>query len=88
MYHTVGECFPSSTEVVGVALNLRTTGARPAVWTRGAADEIGQKAIGREFKRLVGLPVTKSVGYALHVDSKQQPSGKFLWSTFKGDMQV
>lgn len=84
----MGEQFSFPTEIVGVALNLRKTGARLAIWTRGEQGESSLKTIGREFKALVGLPGSKEAGYSSHADSKKKSSGKFLWSNFKGDMTV
>jgi Eukaryotic initiation factor 4E len=91
VYHVVGEQFPNSTDIVGVALNLRKTGARLALWTRTSRDEIGLKSIGREFRSVVHLPASKKVGFASHADSKHKQSsrtGGFYWSGFKGDMSV
>ena len=86
VYHTIGEQFPNSAEVVGVALNLRKTGARLAVWTRGSQDHDGLKQIGRELKDLVQMPPSKTIGYSKHADSKRH--SKFYWSGFTGDITV
>ena len=86
VYHTIGEQFTHSTEVVGIALNLRKTGARLALWTRGSQDEEGLKQLGRELKALVKLPSSKTLGYASHESSKGQK--RFFWSGFQGEMTV
>jgi Eukaryotic initiation factor 4E len=86
VYHAVGENFPHSTEVVGIALNLRKTGARLAVWIRGTLDLEGTKAIGRDFRKVVHLPASKHVGFSQHADIKLKK--QFYWSSFKGDLQV
>jgi hypothetical protein len=46
----------------------------------------GLKQIGREFKELVRMPESKTVGFAWHEDSKRQKG--FFWSGFTGDLVV
>jgi hypothetical protein len=86
VYHAIGEQFSNSTDIVGVALNLRKTGPRIAVWTRGSQDVEDLKQLGREFKALVQMPASKTIGFARHEDSKRQ--NKFFWSGFTGDIVV
>ena len=88
MYHLIGEQFPNSTEVVGCALNLRKTGARLALWTRGTEGDQGTCAIGRELRKVVRLPGSKSAGFSRHAASKKAQAGQFYWSNFQGQLTV
>jgi hypothetical protein len=41
--HAIGEQFPDSFHVAGVALNIRKNGSRLSLWTRGAKNEAAEK---------------------------------------------
>lgn len=85
----IGEQFPHSNNVVGVALNIRKNGSRLALWTRTTKSETIEKALGRDFKAVVRVPASKAVGYSSHDDSKiATANGKMYWSSFRGTMRV
>lgn len=85
----IGEQFPQSGNVVGVALNIRKNGSRLALWTRTIKTDAVEKTLGRDFKAVVRVPVSKSVGYSSHEDSKiATANGKMYWSSFRGTMKV
>ena len=61
--HTIGEQFPDSHHVAGVALNIRRNGSRLALWTRGAKNELAEKVVGRDFKAVLRMPAQRPVSY-------------------------
>eukprot|EP00892_Ulva_mutabilis_P008653 jgi/Ulvmu1/615/UM001_0623.1 len=85
----IGEQFPQSGNVVGVALNIRKNGSRLALWTRTTKTDAVEKTLGRDFKAVVRVPVSKTVGFSSHEDSKTATAnGKMYWSSFRGTMKV
>jgi Eukaryotic initiation factor 4E len=53
--HTIGEQFPDSSHVAGVALNIRKNGSRLSLWTRGAKNEAAEKVCLALLQCLVGM---------------------------------
>ena len=87
--HTIGEQFPDSHHVAGVALNIRRNGSRLALWTRGAKNELAEKVVGRDFKAVLRMPAQRQIGYSSFNDSKTAcAEGKMFWSGFKGSLRV
>jgi hypothetical protein len=87
--HAIGEQFPDSGHIVGVALNIRKNGSRLAVWTRSAKNDAVEKVVGRDFKALLNMPAQRQVGYSSHHDSKAASAeGKMYWSGFRGKLRV
>lgn len=87
--HAIGEQFPDSYHVAGVALNIRKNGSRLSLWTRGTKNEAAEKVVGRDFKNILHMPPQKQVGYSSFNDSKvASAEGKMYWSAFKGNLRV
>lgn len=87
--HAIGEQFPDSYHVAGVALNIRKNGSRLALWTRSAKNEAAEKVVGRDFKSILHMSTQRQVGYSAFNDSKVAcAEGKMYWSGFKGNLRV
>lgn len=50
--HAIGEQFPDSYHVAGVALNIRKNGSRLSLWTRGTKNEAAEKVKPRAHKNI------------------------------------
>eukprot|EP00619_Florenciella_sp_RCC1007_P004813 CAMPEP_0205919138 /NCGR_PEP_ID=MMETSP1325-20131115/10253_1 /ASSEMBLY_ACC=CAM_ASM_000708 /TAXON_ID=236786 /ORGANISM="Florenciella sp., Strain RCC1007" /LENGTH=132 /DNA_ID=CAMNT_0053286725 /DNA_START=99 /DNA_END=497 /DNA_ORIENTATION=+ len=70
MLTCIGETLDDTgTEIAGVVVSIRKREDRVAVWTRNAANEELQMKIGRELRRLVGIPINVAVKYQAHNDA-------------------
>lgn len=85
----IGDQFSDGDDIVGVALNLRRTGARLAIWTRSSAAL--EQAVGTELKAVLGFAANAPpvVGFESHADAKvKAKTAKFYWSGFQGNPMV
>lgn len=76
----IGEHFADGDEVCGVVVNVRPRDQyRVALWTRTAANEAVQSAIGKQFKELVGAQ-DMPISFISHADAKMtgKPPAKYI----------
>ncbi|CAH9137346.1 unnamed protein product [Cuscuta epithymum] len=66
----IGERFDETEEICGVVASVRQRQDRLSLWTKNAANEAAQMAIGKKWKEL--LDVTEKISYSFHDDSKSR----------------
>jgi len=65
----IGESFEDDSEICGVVVSVRKTGDRIALWTKNSNNEMAQKRIGQQFKKVLELPDNLTIGFTSHADS-------------------
>jgi len=70
----IGESFEDDGEICGVIVSVRKTGDRLALWTKSSNNELAQKRIGTQFKKVLELPDNLTIGFTPHADSMKSGS--------------
>jgi len=65
----IGESFEDDSEICGVVVSVRKTGDRLAIWTKNSNNEMAQKRIGAQFKKVLDLPDKITIGFTSHADA-------------------
>lgn len=75
----IGEHYDDGEEICGVVVNVRPKQNRISLWTKTAANEAVQVAIGRKFKDICGISEGTRIGYLVHADAKSEkkPSDRY-----------
>lgn len=67
----IGEQFDDGDEVCGIVVNVRPRQDRISVWTKTAANEAAQVAIGKQLKEIFNMPENVKMGFMAHADAKK-----------------
>jgi translation initiation factor 4E len=67
----IGEQFDDGDEVCGIVVSIRPKQDRIAVWTKTAANEAVQVAIGKQLKEIFKIPDTLKLSFLAHSDAKR-----------------
>lgn len=68
----IGEHYDDGDEICGVVVNVRMKQNRISLWTKTAANEAAQVAIGRQFKEICGVNEGNRIGFLAHSDAKNE----------------
>jgi translation initiation factor 4E len=68
----IGEHYDDGDEICGVVVNVRPKQNRISIWTKTAANEAAQVAIGRQLKEICGIGENTRIGYLPHADAKNE----------------
>jgi len=70
----IGENFEDENEICGIVVSVRKPGDRLALWTKNVSNELTQKRIGLQLKKILELPDQAAIGYQVHADSIKRGS--------------
>ncbi|TKR75712.1 hypothetical protein L596_016965 [Steinernema carpocapsae] len=58
--------FADSEDILGIVVNRRSKGDKISVWTRDASNEEATERVGKELKKLLGMPKSDKMAYFAH----------------------
>eukprot|EP00013_Stygamoeba_regulata_P023764 CAMPEP_0177647210 /NCGR_PEP_ID=MMETSP0447-20121125/10180_1 /TAXON_ID=0 /ORGANISM="Stygamoeba regulata, Strain BSH-02190019" /LENGTH=239 /DNA_ID=CAMNT_0019149783 /DNA_START=147 /DNA_END=866 /DNA_ORIENTATION=- len=70
----IGENFEESEDVCGAVVSIRKQQDKICLWTRSAHNQAVSMSIGRQWKMLLELEPTQTLGYQVHADAMKHNS--------------
>ena len=70
--HLIGEQYTNGDDICGMAVNIRKNADRLCMWTKTASNEATQISLGKQFKEVLGLDSTVTMGFVSHEQAKKE----------------